>query len=476
MDDPSVALPGGADPAERTRELRRAHAAFTQDGRVEAPVRAVIARSWRRCARARVSPECTPRLELAGAELRSYRDQHPLARVLPLFRDLVGAFASDGAHLLAVCDARGSLLWVEGEPATMRRAEGLGFVPGARWAETAMGTNAPGTAVAVGEPVQVFGAEHFSRRVHPWTCAAAPVRDPHTGRLLGAVDVTGGDWLAHPHSLAFVRAVACAAEARLALLDPAPLDRLTPVSRFDGLGPTALGPTALDLTALGLTALGRDEALLTGPGGREVRLGRRHSEIMALLAHHPEGLSGEELAIALYEDESVSPVTLRAEMSRLRGLLGPRALLSRPYRTAAPLGADFSAVTRHLASGAVSAALARYPGPLLPASTAPGVVRLRRHIGEQARAAVIARADPGLLTDWVCSPWGAEDIDVWRALAAVLPPAGRRAALARIRTIDAELDAALGSEPGTELGSPAAGLRTARSSRGRATYRQPARP
>lgn len=58
MDDPSVALPGGADPAERTRELRRAHAAFTRDGRVEAPVRAVIARSWRRCARARVSPEC----------------------------------------------------------------------------------------------------------------------------------------------------------------------------------------------------------------------------------------------------------------------------------------------------------------------------------------------------------------------------------------------------------------------------------
>ncbi|WP_327251425.1 GAF domain-containing protein [Streptomyces sp. NBC_01244] len=472
MDDPSVALPGGADPAERTRELRRAHAAFTRDGRVEAPVRAVIARSWRRCARARVSPECTPRMELAGAELRSYREQHPLARVLPLFRDLVGAFASDGAHLLAVCDARGNLLWVEGEPATMRRAEGLGFVPGARWAETAMGTNAPGTAVAVGEPVQVFGAEHFSRRVHPWTCAAAPVRDPHTGRLLGAVDVTGGDWLAHPHSLAFVRAVAYAAEARLALLDPAP---------------RAPGDC--------LTALGRDEALLTG-GGREVRLGRRHSEIMALLAHHPEGLAGEELAIALYEDESVSPVTLRAEMSRLRGLLGPRAPLSRPYRTAAPLEADFTAVTRHLASGAVSAALARYPGPLLPASTAPGIVRLRRRIEEQARAAVIARADPGLLTDWVCSPWGAEDAEVWRALAAVLPAAARTAALARVRALDAELGVQPRDAPGdrrdrttserstSERSTPERSTPersttpppAAPSPRGRATYRQPARP
>ncbi|UUY46556.1 GAF domain-containing protein [Streptomyces yangpuensis] len=432
--DPSVALPDGADPAARTRELRRAHAAFTRDGRVATPVRAVIARSWRRCARARLSPECAPRVELTGADLRAYREEHPLARVMPLFRDLVGAFAAHGAHLLAVCDARGSLLWVEGAPATLRRAEGLGFVPGTRWAESAMGTNAPGTAVAVGEPVQVFGAEHFSRRVHPWTCAAAPVRDPRTGGLLGAVDITGGDGLAHPHSLAFVRAVARAAEDRLALLDEGP-------------------PAARDA----LTALGRDEALLV-TGGRRVRLGRRHSEIMALLAAHPEGLSGEELAIALYEDESVSPVTLRAEMARLRALLGPAAPQSRPYRPARPLDADFTALTRRLAVGAVSAALHPYPGPLLPASTAPGVVRLRRRIDDQARAALIARADAGLLADWVCSAWGADDPEVWRALAAALPPEGRPAALARVRALDRELSA----RPDGGRGRPA-------------TYPQPAR-
>ncbi|MBT2479946.1 GAF domain-containing protein [Streptomyces sp. ISL-94] len=441
MDDPSVALPGGADPAERTRALRRAHAAFTRDGRVEAPVRAVIAKSWRRCARARVSPECTPRVELAEAQLRPYREEHPLSRVMPLFRELVGESTAHGAHLLAVCDARGSLLWVEGEPDTLRRAEGVGFVPGARWAETAMGTNAPGTAVAVGEPVQVFGAEHFSRRVHPWTCAAAPVRDPRTGRLLGAVDITGGDGLAHPHSLAFVRAVARAAEAQLALLDP---------------GPPAVGDT--------LTALGQDEALLV-TGGRTVRLGRRHSEIMVLLAHHPEGLSGEELAIALYEDESVSPVTLRAEISRLRARLGSSAPLSRPYRTAGPLDADFTALTRHLAAGAVSAALRHYPGPLLPASTEPAVVRLRRRIEDQARAAVIARADAGLLTDWVCNPWGADDPEAWRALAAALPPEGRPAALARVHALDRELGAR-----GADVREPPRPGR-----RGRATSAQPAR-
>ncbi|MGW1763356.1 GAF domain-containing protein [Streptomyces sp. NPDC002073] len=412
--DPWVALPPGTDPAERQLQLRRAHRVFTADGRVEAPVRPVVAASWRRCARARVSPDSSAGVDLPERELRAYRERHPLAPVMPLFRELVGAFAADGEHLLAVCDAQGRLLWVEGHAQTRRRADGLGFVPGACWAESVMGTNAPGTAVAEDRPVQVFGAEHFSRRVHSWTCAAAPVHHPRTGRLLGAVDVTGGAGLAHPHSLAFVQAVARAAESQLALLEP--------------------DPPAAD----GLFALGREEAVFVS-GGRRIRLGRRHSEILVLLTRHPGGLSGDELLIGLYEDESVSPVTLRAELSRLRALLGPGTLLSRPYRLAAPVEADFAAVGRHVALGAASAALAGYPGPLLPSSSAPEIVRLRTRLADQLRAALIARGDPGLLTDWAYSPWGEDDLEVWRALAALLPREGRAAALARAHSLDAEL-------------------------------------
>ena len=49
-----------------------------------------------------------------------------------------------------------------------------------------------------------------------------------------------------------------------------------------------------------------------------------------LLARHPEGLTGDELLCALYEDESVTPVTLRAELARLRRVLAPGLLASRP--------------------------------------------------------------------------------------------------------------------------------------------------
>ncbi|MDX5578414.1 MULTISPECIES: GAF domain-containing protein [Streptomyces] len=414
MTDPWVALAADTDPGEQSGALRRAHDVFTSAGRLERPVRAVVGASWRRSARARVSPDDAPAVELGPDELGPYRDAHPLARAMPVIRELMGAYATDGEHLLAVCDAHGRLLWVEGHTAARRRAGLMNFVEGARWAESVAGTNAPGTAIAVDRPVQVFAAEHFLRPVQQWTCAAAPLHDPHTGRVLGAVDITGGDRLAHPHSLAFVQAVARAAESQLALLAPPP-----------------------DVEAVRLGALGRDEALLVA-WGRRLRLSRRHSEILVALAHRPEGLSGDELLIELYEDESVTPVTLRAELSRLRRLLGPDLLDSRPYRLAVPVDADFDTVTRRLASGAVAAALDAYAGPLLPGSRAPSVVRLRRRITEQLRAALIARGDPGLLADWAYSTWGEEDLPVWRALAGAVPEDQRPALLARVRSLDAE--------------------------------------
>ncbi|WP_405641493.1 GAF domain-containing protein [Streptomyces sp. NBC_00019] len=415
MTDPWVALEPGADPAERARMLRRAHETFTEAGTVPRPVRPVVADSWRRSARAGVGPDGSASVELMDGDLGVYRAEHPLARVMPLFRELLGTFAADGEHLLAVCDAHGRLLWVEGHASTRRQAGLMNFVPGARWAETAVGTNAPGTAVALDRPVQVFAAEHFIRRVQPWTCAAAPVHDPRTGRVLGAVDITGGDGLAHPHSLGFVQAVARAAESHLALLAPE--------------------MPAADLPEL--TALGRDEAqLLTG--GRRIRLSRRHSEIMVLLTRHPEGLTGDELLCALYEDESVTPVTLRAELARLRRVLGPGLLASRPYRLTVPVESDVSVVERRLETGAVTAAATAYSGPLLPASQAPSVVRLRRRLADGLRTALIARRDPDLLADWAHTPWGEDDFEVWRALVAARPTAAVRS---RLAALESELSA-----------------------------------
>ncbi|MBL1096625.1 GAF domain-containing protein [Streptomyces coffeae] len=414
MVNPWLAMAPGTNPAERTRAVRRAHEEFLTEGAVDPAVRPVVADSWRRSADARVVQECVAPIELTDDTLEAYRADHPLARVMPLFRELLGTIAYDGAHLMAVCDAQGRLLWVEGHTGVRDRAERMNFVAGARWDERHAGTNAPGTALSIDHPVQIFATEHFNRTVQPWTCAAAPVHDPHTGRLLGAVDITGGDHLAAPHSLALVQATARAAEAQLAATAPRPR-----------------GPR------ISLSALGRDEALLV-TDGRRLRLGRRHSEIMVLLAGHPEGLSGDRLALELYGQRAdrQSPVTLRAELCRLRRLVGP-LLGSRPYRLCAPVRTDMAVAADALAAGDTTAALGAYPGPLLPLSDAPGVCRMRHVLEDGLRRTLLSHGDPELLRRWAQTPWGEDDLEVAEALVAAVPEGapGRAVPAARVRRL-----------------------------------------
>jgi hypothetical protein len=106
---------------------------------------------------------------------------------------------------------------------------------------------------------------------------------------------------------------------------------------------------------------------------------------MLLLTLNPKGLSGLELGRELH-GPACNPITVRAEMSRLRRLLGP-LLATGPYRLEAELHSDFGDVERLLARGDAAAALGRYRGPLLTASDVPAIVEARRRIDDAAQAA-----------------------------------------------------------------------------------------
>jgi hypothetical protein len=421
MHDPWLAG-GGGERADRARLVAGAHARFLagEPGRGPA-VRDVVANSWRRAAGAKVDPDTGPPVVLTGGELDAYRSAHPLARVIGVLRELVGSAAEDGAHLMAVSDSSGRLLWVEGHRGTRRRAEAMNFVEGAAWDEQHAGTNAPGTALALGRPVQIFSTEHFLHPVQGWTCAAAPIRHPASGQVLGIIDVTGGDCVAHPHSLALVKAAARAAEGELAEWH-----------RDPGSGIWRPDWPVADR----LDVLGRGDGLLS-TDGLQIRLGRRQAEIMFLLSEHPLGVTGEQLADELYGD-GTGPAAIRVELTRLRRLAGD-LVQSRPYRLTRPVASDYADACGALRRGDIAAALAAYTGPLLPASEAPRVVTQRRWLEVQLRSAVLASGSPDLLSAWA-ERFGFEDLQVWERLTAVLPAGSprRAAAMARARELRAE--------------------------------------
>ena len=391
-------------------------------------MRAEVAASWERSAAAGVQvSQAEAPIALDTPDLRGQREAHPLARVLPLLDDVLGREVRDCGAVMALADAEGTLLWVCGTPDRLREAERIGFVEGSNWDERLAGTNAPGQALATGREALGTREEHFRTAVRAWTCAATPIHDPGTSRLLGVLDVTGGDALVVPQTMAMVRAAARLAEAELARQAPPP----APPERATGL-------------RLLLELLGRDEALLSVDDGRgrlsQLRLSRRHSEIIALLASSPTGLTGDELGVLLYEEDGGTS-TLRAELNRLRGLLGDDLLASRPYRLTAPVSGDWLAVEAQLAAGDLRAAMRGYGGPVLPRSTAPGIVRLREGLAASLRHALLRSGRPDLMSAWTRSGWGRDDYDMWLAQQHVVPLTSPMRALVdgQLARLDAEL-------------------------------------
>ncbi len=413
MNGSRVALPVGVDPATLSRQLSVAHDEFVATGRARPPVRPLVEESWRRSLAQGMDPETSRApVQVTDDSLAAQRDAHPLATVMPVIRRLLVEDAVDDGLLVAVSDAAGRLLWVEGEHRLRSAAATMHFVEGASWGEGDAGTNAPGTALALDRPVQIFAAEHLSRLATSWSCSAAPIHDPDTGAVLGALDLTGGDEVAAPRALTLVRATVAAVEAEL---------RLQRLGARTDSGATAFG--------LRLEVLGRHGGVLHNPAGL-TRLSLRHSELLLLLATAVDGRSAEELAVGLHEHE-VPAVTVRAELSRLRPLLGEVVLLSRPYRLVGPVDTDLHAVRRALAAGSYTRAVDLYRGPLLPQSEAPAVVELRRDLHGDVRAALLASGDPDALLRLADTQYGRLDGELWRTALTWLPPGSPRHAQVR---------------------------------------------
>ncbi|MGP0221730.1 GAF domain-containing protein [Paenarthrobacter sp. NCHU4564] len=416
-------------------------------GEVIPGLRSLVRESWQRSAGFKANPDVAEApLAMDRDELEDYRRQHPLATIMPVIRKLLVQPSHDSGLLVAVGDDVGRLLWVDGDPVMQRRAESMMFVAGADWSEASVGTSAPGTALAVNRSIQIAGAEHFKRSVHPWSCTAVPFHDPDSGAVLGVVDITGTETAVAPHTVSLVEATVAAAQAQLRIerLQLAASAREKPRRRHS---PSARGGDERRNTLYrnSLQLLGRDQALLS-IGGRTVALSARHSEILAILGSHPAGLSAEELCARLYPGDG-SAVTLRAEMVRLRKViqeLSPEAVPeSRPYRLPVELLPDAGQVLTCLQRGAHRIALEIYKGAVLPRSEAPGVVQLRERVSHLLREALLSDGSVDSLLKYAQLPEAKYDADLRLAVLKLLPPRSpkRAAVVADLERLESEMTA-----------------------------------
>jgi len=410
-------------------------------------IRSLVRESWDRAAKVRLDPDrlLSP-LQFESAELGEYRQAHPLATVMPVIRKLLVQDAdNDSGMLVAVGDAMGRLLWVEGDTGLKRRAESMMFVEGADWSEDAAGTSAPGTALALNHGIQIRREEHFNRLVHAWSCTAVPVHDPETRNIIGVIDITGGEQAVDRHTMPLMEATAHAVETELMLqrfrmraagthgFDSRSRAQHSPMIFFDSSVASVDVRAKRENTTVNIRVhkslrptlhiLGRDTGLLS-VAGNTLELTPRHAEIVTLLSWSRSGLSAERLTELLH-GSSEGVATVRSEMVRLRRVidkfqlgLSPR---SKPYRLPEPLELDAQQVVALLDRGAHRAAFAAYRGSILPGSQAPGIQDIRDDVAGRLRETMLGDASAELLLEYAQSEDALDDLEVWGAVLKLLP-------------------------------------------------------
>jgi len=354
-----------------------------RDARTASPapegLRPEIITSWERSAD-QVSAEVVAAPLADLDETRATWEATPLRAAVARIEPQLRRAAEDCGLIVAVTDPAARILWTC-EGSVMRdQAEGINFVPGGRWDEGSVGTNALDLALRLDGAAAVYSAEHYSAYVHDWTCWAAPVHDPATGRQLGVLDLSTAWDRAHP-----MGAATAAAFARL--LEQA----LPPTDDWAGAAFRQAAPTGpVPGGTLDLRLLGRAEARLDGA---RLLITRRQVEILALLALHPGGLSLDALHAHLYGDRQVSRATLKAEVSHLRTLLGG-GISSRTYRIVIPVRCDAAEVLEFLSAGRLLDAVSAYGGELLAGTDAPGLTEYGNYLAVAVREALLATPEP----------------------------------------------------------------------------------
>lgn len=182
---------------------------FRAMGRAPEGLRDVVLASWQRAVRQDdlasrtraplVSGDAFAGLHQANRDVLGAARDH-LARNVALMRA--------SRAIMVLCDPQGVVLEADGCPAVIDHARDDRLLLGGRWDEAAIGTNAIGTAIHTGQPVEIRGAEHFCEGIQKWNCAATPLRHPVTGALIGVLDITGPSEFVQPHAAALSLAVA----------------------------------------------------------------------------------------------------------------------------------------------------------------------------------------------------------------------------------------------------------------------------
>lgn len=183
------------------------------DAKVSDETKEEIMRSWERCKEYGLPEKCYyPRRVISEHELAEVKKENAslIEMSLPIM-EVISAFMEGSHFIAALTDRNGLILAISGDREMAYAVETGGFKVGAEWSEWSAGSNAIGTALFLGRPIQFGGTEHYCVFAQKTACAAAPIHDTE-GNIIGTIDLTGRLRHINNHTLGMTVAMAAAIE------------------------------------------------------------------------------------------------------------------------------------------------------------------------------------------------------------------------------------------------------------------------
>ncbi len=296
--------------AGTAREIARTREIFLSSGKLSGPgVRPLIAQRWQNCRASGVDPlmERAPTV-LSPQDIQTILAREDLGRAGRPVLDDSGRVVEGTGHVLVLADESGRILHAAGHAGLQGTLERVNLAPGGLWSEAAVGPNGIGTPIALGRPEAIFGPEHYCQGWQPFFCCGSPVRDP-SGRIVGAVDITGPASKAHPMAFALTLSIAGWVEQNLAVLG---LERRGALLRaFRGFERRWPG----------------EPMLLVNGNGEFLEMNARAASVLGLAAIHPQAsltaaVSGAPLQALGSGDSGLHTLLLRVPGESERTAIG----------------------------------------------------------------------------------------------------------------------------------------------------------
>jgi len=167
--------------------------------------RPITLESWKRCKELGLEPDNIKFEFLSDEELtQNVLANSQLLEASKPYLDSISMGLIGIPHVVALSDSEGWVIDIRGTTEELG-GRTAGICLGANWAERNIGNNGIGTALAMNEPVLIYGIEHFGMVYGACACIGVPIT--YNRKIIGALDISVLVQHAHPSRL--LLAIAC---------------------------------------------------------------------------------------------------------------------------------------------------------------------------------------------------------------------------------------------------------------------------